>query len=83
MKKLNNGVTIIPELAANQLPAKKQKNCLPFKSPEPTREVSLVTYRHFVKESLLNILKKEILNHLPDELKQNKKSNVTEIELQQ
>lgn len=83
MTELNNGVTIIPELAANQLPAKKQKNCLPFKSPEPTREVSLVTYRHFVKESLLNILKKEILNHLPDELKQNKKSNVTEIELQQ
>lgn len=79
MTEVNNGITIIPELAAEQLPAKKQKHVLHFKSPEPVREISIVTYRHFVKESLLDVLKKEITAVLPQPLKENKKVKVTEL----
>lgn len=57
---INNGITIIPELAALHFNKKRKGNLKEFKAPVPVREVSLVTYRHFVKHKLLEALKKEI-----------------------
>ncbi|RYZ44532.1 MAG: hydrogen peroxide-inducible genes activator [Chitinophagaceae bacterium] len=58
---INGGITIVPNLATLQF-TRDKTNCLRhFKPPVPVREISLVTYRHFVKKGLLNLLEKEIL----------------------
>jgi LysR family transcriptional regulator, hydrogen peroxide-inducible genes activator len=58
---MNEGITIIPELAAIALDKSRQKQLRNFKSPVPMREISLVTYRHFTKKRLFEVLKEEIL----------------------
>lgn len=80
MTEINDGITILPELAINELSNSRKKNVMHFKSPEPVREISLVTYRHFVKESLLRVLNESIKESLPKEISSNKKTNVMEIE---
>ena len=61
---INHGITIIPELAAIDLPP-RQKECLrSFKAPVPVREISLVTYRHYVKKRVLEVLEQSIKNSL-------------------
>lgn len=62
---INEGSTIIPELALQDMP-EAELDCIRFfKPPVPVREISLVTYRHFVKERLLDILRQTILESLP------------------
>jgi LysR family hydrogen peroxide-inducible transcriptional activator len=79
MVDINEGITILPELSVNNLSAKEKKNIRYFKSPAPVREISMVSYRYFVKRNLLDALKKEILLHLPEELKSGKRKSVVEI----
>lgn len=66
----NQGVTILPELAVLDLPKAQMERIRYFKEPCPTREISLVTYQHFVKENLLNALRETILQCLPPVLDQ-------------
>ncbi len=47
-----------------------------FKKPSPMREVSLVVKRDFVKERLVQILKEEILNSIPEKIKKNKETYI-------
>jgi LysR family hydrogen peroxide-inducible transcriptional activator len=65
------GYTLLPYLATNDMSTKEAKNKLRFfKSPVPTREVSMVTSRSFLKQSIIEALCKNILASLPEELKQ-------------
>ena len=57
---MNKGITIVPELAVINFSDKQKKQIREFKAPVPVREISLVTYRHFVKTKLLEVLAKEI-----------------------
>ena len=57
---MNKGITIVPELAVINFSEKQKKQIREFKAPVPVREISLVTYRHFVKTKLLEVLAKEI-----------------------
>lgn len=57
---LNEGITIVPELAVLDFDQKHREKLRHFKAPVPVREISLVTYRHFVKLKLLQALEKEI-----------------------
>jgi len=57
---MNGGITIIPELATVQFDKKGKEKLRHFKQPVPVREISLVTYRHFIKKGLLQVLEKEI-----------------------
>lgn len=66
----NQGITILPELAVLDLPKAQMERIRYFKEPCPTREISLVTYQHFVKENLLNALRETILQRLPPVLDQ-------------
>lgn len=75
----DGGITILPELALNGLSIKQQNNIRYFKSPAPAREISLVTYRHFIKQNLLKALQDEILKAVPKELLTNKKKTIVEI----
>ena len=79
MVELNDGITILPELAALDLPAKQKQLIRHFKRPAPMREVSLVVHRDFVKARLVQALHKEILLAIPDKVRQNKNHNVVPI----
>jgi Transcriptional regulator len=65
----SGGITIIPELATKNLTKEQLDHVRPFESPVPLREVSLVSHREFVKQRLLDALKKEIVQVVPDSLK--------------
>jgi LysR family hydrogen peroxide-inducible transcriptional activator len=78
MVDIEGGFTLIPELAALELPSKKLDNIASFKSPKPIREVSLVYIRSLGKNKILNAIKEEILNNIPDDLKLKNKGKVVE-----
>jgi len=72
----NNGATLLPELALSELSEEQLSKVRPFKSPEPVREISLVTHKNFIKKRMLNALKQEILLVIPEGMKQKKKKDV-------
>lgn len=80
MVEMNDGITIIPELATLDMPQRQTQLVRHFKKPAPMREVSLVVHRNFVKKSLIDVLKNEILATVPEKLVKNKASNVIGIE---
>jgi LysR family hydrogen peroxide-inducible transcriptional activator len=76
MVDLNNGATIIPELALAELSNKQLTKIRPFKNPEPVREISLVTHKNFIKKRMLNAFKEEIMLVVPKTMKTKKKKDV-------
>ncbi|MCB0607561.1 MAG: LysR family transcriptional regulator [Lewinellaceae bacterium] len=74
-----NGVTILPELALNDLTPEQREHIRFFRSPAPVREISLVTYRHFVKKRLVEALRDIILQNVSPEMRSPLKKMVTEI----
>lgn len=64
------GFTLIPELASQYSDPDKT---LYFKEPQPVREVSLIVHKGFVKEGLINALRKEILAVVPKEFEKNQR----------
>jgi LysR family hydrogen peroxide-inducible transcriptional activator len=79
MVELNNGVTILPELATLDFSARQLNMIRHFKAPAPVREVSLVTHRDFIKKKIIDALKQEIINILPGKLTTNKNKNLVKI----
>jgi len=79
MVDLNDGITILPELATLDLNAKQKQSLREFKKPSPMREVSLVVHREFVKKRLIEVLKKEIIQSVPEKVRKNKNNFVVEI----
>ena len=65
MVELNDGITILPELAATDLSRKQMELVRHFKRPAPMREVSLIVHRDFVKQRLVQALKQEIYQSRP------------------
>lgn len=63
--KINQGITIIPELAINDMPENEMECIRFFKPPAPVREISVVTYRHYVKQRLIEALQKMIVQQIP------------------
>lgn len=79
MVELNDGITILPELAAMDLTTRQLQLVRHFKRPAPMREVSLVVHRDFVKQRLVEALKQEIIKAVPDKVRQNKNQHVIPI----
>ena len=79
MAEVNEGITILPELATFDLTPEQSKNVRHFLSPRPMREVSLITHRDFVKKRLVEALKISIIHSLPEKVKNNLKENVVPI----
>lgn len=79
MVELNDGITIIPELATLGLSTQQKHLVRNFKKPTPMREVSLVVYRDFLKKQLISALKSEILNAIPSKIKSNQTKNILAI----
>lgn len=67
------GYTLLPALAILGMPATEQKKKVRFfKSPVPSREVSIVYSRSYLKKSIIEALYKEVASSLPKDLKQAK-----------
>ena len=79
MVELNDGITILPELAAIGLTTRQQQLIRHFKRPAPMREVSLIVHRNFVKQRLVEALRQEIIRSVPEKVRQNKNLNVIPI----
>ena len=79
MVELNDGITIVPELATLNFSGKQLQLIRHFKKPSPMREVSLVTHRDFVKKRLIDALKNAIENCIPDKIRKNKTAYVVPV----
>ena len=79
MVKLSLGSTILPELATTNMNKSEQLNLRRFKSPEPVREVSLVTYKLMRKHKLLEVLKDTIKSCIPDTINHSKNKEVVSL----
>ena len=66
------GLTIIPELATQQLTEEQQKNIFHFKKPSPVREISLIYYKPSYKQKIIEKLAKYLRKNLSDKLNNNK-----------
>ena len=80
MVDISKGITILPELAVMDLSKKDQKNVRHFRSPEPVREISIVTYHHFIKQRIIDVLEEEIKKVIPAAMLNGKKKLVMDIE---
>ncbi|MFC5282387.1 hydrogen peroxide-inducible genes activator [Pedobacter alpinus] len=79
MVDLNDGITILPELAIQDFSVKQMDKLRYFKSPEPSREISIVTHKNFIKKRMIDALEQEILNSIPKRLKTKKKKEIIAI----
>lgn len=79
MVDINDGITILPELATLDMTAYQKNHLRYFKAPAPVREVSIITHREYSKRKLIEELKKEILAAVPEKLKKNKKFTVVPV----
>ncbi len=79
MVDLNNGITILPELSMQDFSIKQMDKIRYFKSPEPSREVSIVTHKNFIKKRMIDALELEILNSVPKRMKSKKKKEIIAI----
>lgn len=71
MVDLNDGITILPELATIDMSNRQLQLIRHFKKPVPMREVSIVFHRDFVKKRLIEALKDEIIASIPEKIKKN------------
>src|SRR5690606_17310275 len=80
MVDMNSGVTILPELSIMDFNEDDLENVRYFKSPEPVREISLVTTQNFLKKKAISFLTKEILAVVPDKFKSSKRKELMMID---
>jgi len=76
IKKLVNygsGYTLLPYLSTLDISEQRKGQLKEFLSPVPTREVSLVHSRTFLKEPIIDALEKDIINFLPKEITSRKR----------
>jgi len=79
MVDLNYGITILPELAIKELNGRQLKKIRNFKSPAPIREISIVTHRSYIKKSMINALRNEIVNTIPKKMLNKKNRELVSI----
>lgn len=72
------GITIIPELAAFEMPKSRGIHVRQFSDVTPLREVSLVYARHFAKNKLVDLLWKEIYSAMPKEFLNRDRGTIVE-----
>jgi LysR family hydrogen peroxide-inducible transcriptional activator len=68
MVESGKGITFIPELAVMQLNGEQKELVRPFAIPVPTRQLILITNRNFIRQTLLDVIVKEIQASVPKEM---------------
>lgn len=80
MVELNNGITLLPELAIANFSVKQLNMVRYFRGIEPVREVSIVIHRNYVKPTLINALKEQIIEGVPEKMKNKRKKMVLDVQ---
>jgi LysR family hydrogen peroxide-inducible transcriptional activator len=76
------GYTLLPYLATTQLQENEKSDYLkPFHNHIPTREVSMVYSRSFLKQEIIDALEQEIVYGLPKEISSRKKKSFEIIDI--
>ena len=68
MVESGKGVTFIPELALYQLTPTQKKLVRPFAIPVPTRDVTMITSKNFIRNSIKELITKEIQEAVPSDM---------------
>ncbi|SKB55767.1 LysR family transcriptional regulator, hydrogen peroxide-inducible genes activator [Parapedobacter luteus] len=76
----NSGTTILPELSIDDFDEDQLGRVRYFKSPEPVREISLVTTHNFLKRQAIDALEREIIASVPKRFRTKKKKDIMEID---
>ncbi|OUR98695.1 hydrogen peroxide-inducible genes activator [Halobacteriovorax marinus] len=76
----SSGYTLLPHLATIDLSGTKKKMIREFEKPVPTREVSIVYGRTFLKEKIIDALEEVIISVLPKEIQSLKRTELSVIE---
>lgn len=78
----SQGYTLLPELAVLGLAEEeKSKYVKRFQKPVPTREVSLIHSRVFLKEGIIEALEETILENLPKKIRSLKRNDIQVVDL--
>ncbi|KRT17863.1 transcriptional regulator [Pedobacter ginsenosidimutans] len=72
---INDGITIIPELATINMNEEQMSQVRYFAEPSPVREISIVVHRDYIKKKLIAIVSEEIMLCLPENVRANINSN--------
>jgi len=75
----NGGFTILPELSIHDFSSKQINRIRYFRNPEPSREVSLVTPKNVIKQRMIDALKNEIVECVPEKMKNKNQKTVVKI----
>jgi LysR family hydrogen peroxide-inducible transcriptional activator len=78
-----DGLTILPEMATHYFTSTQLSKIRHFKHPAPVREVSMVLHRNYAKQNLIQILRTEILEVIPEKFKKNKKTYIPSIKFKE
>lgn len=70
------GLTLLPELATWELSPEEKSRLRPFVGTSPTREVSIILNRNFLKQKLVGLLFKAITEAIPYEMTSKAKGKV-------
>jgi LysR family hydrogen peroxide-inducible transcriptional activator len=72
-----HGYTLLPELAVISLTKHEiEHNTKKFKAPIPTREISLIHSRSYLKQDIIDAIESEIIKNLPKEIKSLKRDRI-------
>ncbi|PID73753.1 MAG: DNA-binding transcriptional regulator OxyR [Desulfobacterales bacterium] len=78
----NSGFTLLPRMAVDELsPEEMAAHIRAFARPIPTREVSLVYSRSFLKENIISALEACIIGNLPEHIKSLKRKHVQVVDI--
>ncbi len=69
----NGGATILPELAIGDFNGEQMDMVRYFRTPEPVREISVVTHRLYAKKKLIDAFSKVILSIIPEKMQAGEK----------
>ena len=76
---MDKGITILPELSVKGLSPEAMELVRYFNAPEPVREISLIHHKNVVKKQLLNLLLEEIKQNIPSKMMQKEERQVVDI----
>ena len=76
---MGKGMTILPALAAREVPLEKRHMLKSFDFPVPVREISIVTHRQFLKKKVIDALTKTMREELPNELRNGENNYIVPI----
>lgn len=79
MVDVNQGMTILPELSLQDFSVEQLDKVRYFKTPQPSREISIATHANFIKKRTIDALEEEIRESVPNSMRSKNKKSVIAI----